>query len=670
MKKYLLVALLLLLSSNLCALNRDYKTDCDEDSRYQNYYYPYCLQHAPGDYPDWLSSRLVKFIPTIGPKCKNCHSKSIYLGYIDPDFRKYRAHLEQQLEHSSQYTSCNCYWPEYSLEAAKISDAAYLLFRDLISTTALSNLLDNEKEQRTFIDNPGWFLNKHGLTISCIAQQFRFSDYYHVCKDIENYAKANYSEKEAAKIKDKLEDVLEALYTKFYTLHTTCFAKHPSLGIEQEIRLMKLLVGDISDKTMTFVNAAINEQSYDVSEFIISNLRTAEIPVELENKGAKNANIFECTTSLNANSSSNSFSIQYEILLEQGSVLNDLLVYKTAINVLTQAIKLNPSNRDAYIERAMAYFETNQIALALKDYKQAKKLTIVPPLKSGVQYAAVDLYIPQHKMEFTKGLVLGTANGATVSTAEFIPSIFSCCRGILNGLWAFVLSPTEISQEMVTTAYAIGEYIASHSTFECLECVVPELRELSLTWHKIDDYARGKKIGYIIGKYGVDIFAPAAVLKSVNKVRALKRANTICTLEGCAASHAKQSKILKESHNFATKRQIIILEIANNGKIYPKHANAIPHILQEKHAWDKVVAIKKPIKAKGNIEENFKSVIDLLEKEEIMSTQYFTESVYSQGSIKSNMHTKIINGHKIEAIFEINTETNTTLIQDAWVVTK
>ena len=127
-------------------------------------------------------------------------------------------------------------------------------------------------------------------------------------------------------------------------------------------------------------------------------------------------------------------------------------------------------------------------------------------------------------------MVSGTVDGAKVSVVEFIPSIFSCCRGILNGLWAFVCSPVEVSQEMVNTAYAIGEFISSHSTEECFQCVVPELKELSLSWDKLNDNSRGQKIGFIIGKYGVDIFAPAGALKGMSKVRALKRANTMCTL--------------------------------------------------------------------------------------------------------------------------------------------
>ena len=162
----------LLIFSNLFSLYRDYKTDCDEDNRYYHYYSPYCFNHAPDNDQDWISSRLIQYIPANNPTCCKCEKPSIYLGYVDPDFRKYRSHFIHQLEHCQKHSKCQCYWPEYSSISAEISDKAYLLFRDLITTTALSNLLENEEKQKNFIENPGWFLNKHGLTISFIAQQF------------------------------------------------------------------------------------------------------------------------------------------------------------------------------------------------------------------------------------------------------------------------------------------------------------------------------------------------------------------------------------------------------------------------------------------------------------------------------------------------------------------
>lgn len=692
MNRYAVIFFALLTSlflPHLEALNRDYRSDCDEDESYQNYYKPYCLYHAPGNYPDGISHELFYLIPQTGPaECCQCYDLSCYLGYIDLDFRKYLPHLKRHLEYCSQHNDCVCYWPEYSQEAAQISDTAYLLFRDLISTTALSNLQEIESEQKEFINNPAWFLNKHGLTISFIVQQFRFSDYYHVCRDIENFSVSKYEEREAAKIKDRLQDILEALYPKFFALYISCYKKHPNSEIDQEIRFMKLLVNDISGLEKTVVSSKSMsclpkvQNSYDVSEFIVANLQTADIPVELESKGMiskKNQILkksYSKSLSLNVSASSTvhsskaiavAFSPQSDIFLGQGTLLNDLLLYKEAIQVLTQAIQLSPSNRDAYIERAMAYFETNQLPLALKDYESAKKLSIVPPFKPGSHKAMTMMtavYIPENKTEFSKGLVSGTVDGAKVSTVEFIPSIFSCCRGILNGLWAFVCSPIEVSQEMVNTAYAIGEFISTHSTEECFQCVVPELKELSLSWDKLNDHSRGQKIGFIIGKYGVDIFAPAGALKGVNKVRALKRANTMCTLESCAASQAKQTKILEESLKKVALREVAMLETLKKGKIFIRNSNTSHHVMQPKHAWNKV------IKVTGNVEEDFKAVLILLEEQGILSHQYSKKTLQVADGVIRREHEKIILNKNVKVIFNEYSNTGEIFLNDAWVVTK
>lgn len=660
---------------------------------YDSCTHPHCFEHLTQAQLKYalLTPDLTPLLPAVGKRCisdenvttreiRYCPNLSIYPGYISFGYTKYSPHLKRHLEYCQKNRDCTCYWPEYSKEAAQISDYAYLLFKDLIITTALSELLDDEKEQLKFtLSQEGWF-NKHGLTIALIAKQLHFIDYYNVCRDVENYAISKYSEKEAAEIKDRLEDILEALYPKFFALYSACYKKHPSFEIDQEIRFMKLLVNDISglEKTTIFARSMpylpMSNYTYDISELIVVNLQTTDIGIELESKDVIESeqrfekNSFE-TLSLNASIPSDVyvFSPQSDIFLSQGTLCNDLLLYKDAIHNLTQAIQFNPSNRDAYIERAMAYFEINQLPLALKDYESAKKLAIVPPFKPGEDKVIIKAatHIPENKTEFSKGLISGTVEGAKVSTVEFVPSIFSCCRGILNGLWAFVCSPIEVSRDMIATAYAMGEFISNHNTEECFQCVVPELKELSLSWDMLNDHLRGQKIGFIIGKYGVDIFTPVGILKGANKVRALKRANTMCTLESSIASQTKQVKILEESAKRAALRETIVVDSVKKGKILIKSSNVQYHVMQPKHAWDKV------LKLSGDVQEDFKKVASLLEDESIFSKKYFLRSKeFSGGKIIRSDYQKTINGHKVQAIFETYVDTNQTFLQDTWVITK
>ncbi len=317
----------------------------------------------------------------------------------------------------------------------------------------------------------------------------------------------------------------------------------------------------------------------------------------------------------------------------------------------------------------MAYFETNQIILALRDYEAAKKLTIIPPFIHGYPKAmlARSVYIPENKTEFSKGLVLGVTDGTQQSMNDFFPSVFGCCRGVLNGLWAFVYSPLEVSQEMIYTSYAVGEFISSHTTEECLQCVIPELKDLGLSWDKINDYSRGQKIGYIIGKYGMDILAPIGILKGVSKVKALKRANIMCTLECCAYSQVKKAKILEESSKRAITR-IAYIESRKNGKIFVKNKNVPYHIMQNKHAWDKITTLS------GNIEEDFAKIISFLEENQIC------DAIYLKGNpelfpatcpkISKAVHQKVINEYTVHVEIETYIETGAKFLQDAWVVTK
>jgi hypothetical protein len=558
---------------------------------------------------------------------------------------------------------------------------------------AVKHFLDLD-DQELFLNN--WSFRAHNYTVDMdviaigfIVHQFHFSDYYRVCKDIEIYSNAKYDEISTLKIKDKLEDILETLYPMFFSLYSSCYGDHPNPDIDDEIHFMKFLINDLSEFEVS--SGSVKETSINLGsnhgdiESITSN-HTAYIFAELENNCVilEKENVqdhadfpinMKSFKEIHRNSidmpegSIGRFicSPQSDFLLEQGTVLNNLLLHKDAIQVLTNAIDWNSSNRDAYIERALAYFETNQFALALQDYESAKKLTIVPPFRQGISkgVAFSAMYIPENKTEFSSGLISGAVDGAKLSTTEFFPSLLGSCRGILSGLWAFVCSPKEVSQDMIDTAYVLGEFVSTNGAVECLHCVVPELRDLSVSWKGINDFSRGQKIGYIIGKYGIDIFAPLGALKGISKVKALKRANTMCTLEACAASEAKKAKILEESLIRATARESLIAEATKSGKILVKNSNVQYHVMQQKHAWDKVIKIT------GNIEEDFKRVVMFLEENAVLSKECFIDSrVFDKGKVIRSDYGKTINGIEVRAVAEFNVETNLTLLNDAWVIKK
>lgn len=112
MKKHhrvIFTVILLLISFDLFGLYRDYKSNCEEDNRYQHYYNSYCLSHASENCQEWLSSSLAICIPAKGPQCCKCEKPSIYLGYLDLDFQKYRLHFIHQLKYCKENSQCHCY---------------------------------------------------------------------------------------------------------------------------------------------------------------------------------------------------------------------------------------------------------------------------------------------------------------------------------------------------------------------------------------------------------------------------------------------------------------------------------------------------------------------------------------------------------------------------------
>lgn len=81
--------------------------------------------------------------------------------------------------------------------------------------------------------------------------------------------------------------------------------------------------------------------------------------------------------------------------------------------------------------------------------------------------------------------------------------------------------------------------------------------------------------------------------------------------------------------------------------------------------------LSKVLKLSGNIEEDFKKVAILLEKESICSKEYLLQSTqFSKGKIVRSDYQKTINGQTIHAVFETYAGKNQTFLKDAWVIIK
>ena len=683
--------LLITLSPSISySLERDYAytgsyldddRDPDEENEYGDYIYYYNsnkLCYRCFDRACWYSFPLehekeldISVIPPISNQayneCSSCYDNpAIYSGYLHFQYKGNYPFLKRQVEYSKKYPQNQAYWPETSYRAEKISDIAVVLFENLIDSTALKRVKQRSNLSNNFITN-SWYFESLGFTLprSLSACCFRFSDFYQVCKDLVQFSQTYFSEEESLLIEEKTDLILDKLCGMFLEMYEESSSFHPTAEIQSEIKFIELLYSpkkDVKVRVYQKEKVYLNEDQYFARE--------AKIDI-FENQQNKRLKVKDFSSDSNALPDW----LIADYWLYEGIKCNDLFLHSEAITYLTATIKKDPSNIEAYQERIHAHFEMGNLSLAIEDYNKLKHLESLQNKFSFNQFGYTANndsnqrgYIvnpkPKGMVDYSGGFCVGISKGSGIAVVEFVPSTWSCCKGILHGLWSFACSPTEVSKDLINTSYELVEFVKENTAKECLEAVVPELKDLCINWDTLSDYERGNKTGYIIGKYGVDILAPGAVMKGVKKYRQLKRINSMFTVECCIASEAKKAKILEASSKHAAIRATIS-ESVKTGKIVPRNANVISHIMQEKHSWNKLINIS------GNKTEDFAKVSALLEELGILSEKHLFESEkFHNGIIIRSDYKKIINGYEVQACFETYTETNQTFIKDAWVITK
>ena len=235
-----------------------------------------------------------------------------------------------------------------------------------------------------------------------------------------------------------------------------------------------------------------------------------------------------------------------ELYLQEGTVYAELGLYDKAVVSLSRAIHKDPNNKQAYFERATAYFELGQFDLSLEDYLTSKIKPQPIPTES------LDL------ISFSLGLTQGIVKGGSEAGAEFIPTLLSSMQGLGHGLWAFAQDPVQVSLAFAEAAQACIQFVKDHTSIEVLTSLVPELKELIETWDTLEKPKRGEITGYIIGKYGVDIFAGVGLTKGMKLYRELKKANTILTFEALVTSEKNKTLIALESAKRAQTRKSVL----------------------------------------------------------------------------------------------------------------
>lgn len=562
-------------------------------------------------------------------------------GYFRLWNHKYYPFFRHYLQYCSQNPVCDCYWPEHSWSAAMTNNTVYDLLKRLAD-----NQLINQEFSEYWITRPipikfdgklywptgahsdnqnvDYHPNNHGMASSLVTYTFFYSQYHHVLIDVATFIDNNFVEEWASYALNNIYETLANIRDELLPLYDSCLYSHPHPKIYYERGLLKMHAGN-------------NEEAF---EDVMALMELAK------------SNRFKDQDILTS-----------EMYLQEGSAYADLGMYDKAIASLTQAIDKDPSNKGAYFQRAVAYFETGSFDLALSDYLTSDKRKEISKIESKVS------------TEFRDALLSSMLKG---SKDRVIDSIISLCTSgyqltfyPIDSLTNFANSCYELTK---TTMELIKESNLSPTNIPFgLAGILyePSLKRLHEKFDGLSDAEKGALIGHAIGTYGVDIIAGGALVKGTSlglkfnaACSSVREANKILTFEAMATSEANKEAIIAGAKELSAVRETV-LQASKTSRIVVKTNNTKFHVMQEKHAWDKLITLT------GNVGEDFIKVTLLLEDHGILSEKYILKSEnFHQGKIIRTDYKMMIDGHEVRASFETYVETNQTFIKDAWVNTK
>lgn len=342
-----------------------------------------------------------------------------------------------------------------------------------------------QNEQSVLTQVLGWYedalkhfqsLREQGYSSCCyegwgsIAERIDEKIKY-IQRGIEEYRKKNDDFKiQASHLQSKLDEARETILRLHEEQYQNCIDNHQSAGAYYNRGLL------------SFSRGQIDEALEDIRRFM-DGLKDSEKEL-----------------------------LSSEEYLNEGIIQSEVNLYNDAIVSLSKAIQKDPNNKMAYFERAAAYFETGEFDLALSDYLASGMRTTLD--EPGVSFSKA----------YAEGLIEGIKKGFNEEFGEGLPA-WSPILGV--GLWALTSSPSPHAK-LVSGVLAC---VAASAAYIAADQISSELKELVTNWDHLTQKERGEISGYLIGKYGVDIFFMAGSAKMMKAYQDLKRANNILTFE-------------------------------------------------------------------------------------------------------------------------------------------
>jgi tetratricopeptide (TPR) repeat protein len=428
-----------------------------------------------------------------------CPYQAVPSIYFDIRLKQFLTFFKNYLQYRKENPDCRCYCPFNNRTASKISNFIFDEGIYLLGFLSLSHLIENKCDlpEFPFIKNSTEF----GAILSLFGNAFFYSQYRQVLLYLGQYVESHeISTNEVCDALDQIYSILEQLHPLFLDLYTQCLEKHPHPKIHYERGMILFHEGMIStslDDIQSFTE--FSEPRY---EGLLSS----------------------------------------PLYLQEGSCYAELGLYDKAVENLTEAISRDPKNQKAYFERAAAYFELGNFDLSLEDYLKSN----LKPYPSAINYP--------YLAPFAQALKTGILSGGVEGGASLLSSIKTLGRTI----WAFVEDPVEISTSFFNAAKECAEFVIKSTPLELVDALVPEFQTLREDWNKINEAKRCEMIGFIIGKYGVELFAGSTIVKGFKAYQDLRKANRLMTFEAMAISERNQLIIKFEATKQVRARKEIL----------------------------------------------------------------------------------------------------------------
>jgi hypothetical protein len=251
--------------------------------------------------------------------------------------------------------------------------------------------------------------------------------------------------------------------------------------------------------------------------------------------------------------------------MDLGSVCSEAMLYEKAVQYLTEAIKRDPNNKAAYFERAAAYFEMGAFDLALEDF-----------IASNYSLENIQTY-KETSIAFREAFLNHLAYGATEALNDFVPSLCNTAYGINEAIWAFHPANPEADangEAFVNASYEMVACLADYCKnmdWNTLEGYVEQMRILFERFEQLTDSEKGELIGYVIGRYGIEILGGYGIVKAATVFRDLKFINRIRNLEAMSVSQVNKERVISDALRHAAQREAYFKNVKYNFDAHNKH---------------------------------------------------------------------------------------------------